>query len=124
MFGAFPTSGGGPPVVAQIITLHAFSGLLVDDGGGGAETWFASDIGVQQVNPSVLAPDSAIGYPISAHLVSRLRACAPIGTSSALTFTVYKNGVATAITCTIPGGSPAYSKVRRRGGILFLIYDL
>lgn len=47
-------------------------------------------------------------YPSSARIVSRLWLCAPNGSgSNAVTATLMKNGVATAMTCTVAAGSPA-----------------
>ena len=52
-------------------------------------------------------------YPTSMRVISRLRACVPLGNSAAVggtTFTLYKNGVATAMTCNIPASSGAGTK--------------
>jgi|HubBroStandDraft_5_1064220.scaffolds.fasta_scaffold00702_9 hypothetical protein len=95
-----------PPVV----TVKAFSGILTSSEGTVftylADTGIGESIvpGSNQVDPT--------RYPISFRLITRLRACAPLGTPAggAVTFTLYKNGAATAMTCTIAASSGAGTK--------------
>ncbi len=64
-------------------------------------------------------------YPTSLRLITRLRIAAPVGTgTAAITGTLYKNGVATAMTCTIAGAQPAgATAVDAAHPILFLDGD-
>jgi len=97
--------GGGGGSTAKAVAL-AFSGLLID-GESGTNVDFAANIGTEQVAAGNNQVDP-IGFPVSARTINTLRACVPGGAASTpITFTLYKNGVATAVTCTIPASSPA-----------------
>lgn len=89
--------------------IRSFSGPLIDPGGGSGTSTFASDIGIQQVAAASLSADVQVGYPVSARLVTRIRGCAPLGSDTGQTYMVMKNGAPTALTCSVPGGSPPYT---------------
>jgi hypothetical protein len=87
-----------------------FSGVMIS-GEAGASFSYLADAGIgEAIVPSTLQVDPT-RYPTSLRLVTRLRACVPLGSSTqALTFTLYKNGAATAMTCTIVAAQPAGTK--------------
>lgn len=97
--GAFPTGGGPSPPESQLMIIP-YSGILPNSDAPGEVFTFAANTGFE-INLPANAQTDPIGYPIPAGNVTRLDACAPLGTSTAFTFTLYKNGVATALTCTI-----------------------
>lgn len=79
-------------------------------GEGGASFTFLSDPGFEAATIANDAVDP-VRYPSPARTVQTLRGCAPLGTLLVpVTFTLYKNGVATAMTCTIPASQPAGTK--------------
>ncbi len=97
--------------------VRSFSGVMIT-AGGGATTTYAADYSAGQTANQATAQQ----YPVSTRLITRLRLCAPSGTpaDSGLTATLYKNGVATAMTCTIPASQAAGTKaVDNTHGILF-----
>jgi len=78
-----------------------FSGGLL--GGAGATTSYLADTGAAPA-----ANLTAIEYPISQHYMTRLRVKPEANTfATNVVATVFKNGVATALTVTIPAGSTA-----------------
>jgi hypothetical protein len=96
--------------IGPVSVVGKFSGLITQ--AEGAVFNYLSDDGIgealipgtNQVDPN--------RYPTSQRIISRLRACVPLGTpvGGAVTFTLYKNGVATAMTCTIAASSGAGTK--------------
>lgn len=89
-----------------LATVKSFSGVIITSAGG-ATHGFLTDVGISAVAITGNEPN-AIQYPTSARLITRLRGGAPAGTGAqAPTFTLYKNGVATAMTVTLPTGAPA-----------------
>jgi hypothetical protein len=104
-FGAFPKSG--VPVSTPMV-VKSFSGILINSDSPGEIFTFAADIGGESAVPTTNQVDPIL-YPIVATTIGVLFGCVPqgAGTDSDLTFTLYKNGVATALTCTIPAASPA-----------------
>jgi hypothetical protein len=89
---------------APLAVVKAFSGVILTS--NSAPTFgYLADIGTEAVNPTANQTDP-IGYPTSARLITRLRGCQRVGTGSqAPTFTLYKNGVATAQTVTLPAST-------------------
>jgi hypothetical protein len=82
-----------------------FSGLLLNsDTPGNVQTFLANN-GWEDVVPNAYQTDP-IGFAIPAGNVTTLWACAPLGVSTAITVTLYKNGVATALTCVLNSGTP------------------
>lgn len=106
-WGPWPGVGGAAP---GTVIVKAFSAVLVNSEGAGSG--FMSDAGIgealipgsNQVDPN--------RYPTSARTITRLRACVPLGTTAgqSVTFTLYKNGVATAMTCAIAASQAAGAK--------------
>jgi hypothetical protein len=87
-----------------------FSGLLTQ--AEGAVFNYLSDSGIgEAIIPGTNQVDPN-RYPTSLRLITRLRGCVPLGTPAggAVTFTLYKNGVATAATCTIAASASAGTK--------------
>jgi hypothetical protein len=114
-----------PQATGPLAVVGKFSGLLMLAEGTSVFSYLA-DPGIgeaiipttNQVNPS--------RYPTSFRLINRLRGCAPLGTPAggAVTFTLYKNAVATAVTCTIPASSGAGTKAVDAGHtVIFLDGD-
>lgn len=85
----------------------AFSGVLKNAGGAAVSTFAANYSAGQTANQA-----TAQQYPVSVRLITKLRLCAPSGTpaDSSLVATLYKNGVATTMTCTIAANQAAGSK--------------
>jgi hypothetical protein len=105
-FGSFPklTAPGSVPMVVAV-----FSGLLIDSETPGTVLTFASNRGYEADSGAPNNQVDPIRAAIPATKVGILYGTVPQGSpvASAITFTVYKNGVATALTCTVPAGSPA-----------------
>lgn len=93
-------------VSAPLATVKSFSTVIITSAGG-ATHGFMTDVGISAV--AIIGNEPvAIQYPTSARLITRLRGGAPSGTGAQPpTFTLYKNGVATAMTVTLPTGAPA-----------------
>ena len=94
---------GTAAVPAQTPT--KFSGTIL--GGAGATVSYLADKGI-----GLAANDAvALRYPTSCRLATRLRVTSVTNTAAnAVTCTLYKNGVATAMTVSIPAGSAANTK--------------
>lgn len=67
---------------------------------------FATDVGIAAV--AITGNEATpMRYPTSARLITRLRLAGPVGSGAQpATATLYKNGVATAMTCTLAAGRP------------------
>lgn len=86
---------------------HLFSGVLVDPESATLAVTYASNPGTEDFGTPNNQVDP-VGFPVNARAYKVLRFNVPTGgPSNATTATVYKNGVATTLTCTIAGGSPA-----------------
>lgn len=98
-------SASGP-----LATVKSFSGVLINSEGAGSS--FLADYGIgESIVPTNPQPDPC-RYPTSLRLITRLRGCVPLGTTAgqSVTFTLYKNGVATAQTCAIAASQAAGAK--------------
>jgi len=87
-----------------------YSGILFNSDSPGEVFTFPANPGIENTGATANQVDP-IEFPLEAGQITVLRAVAPFGTSTAFTFTVYKNGVATALTCVINDPSPYASAV-------------
>ena len=104
-FGAFPNGGDTPGGNSVLIP---YSGLLVNSDTPGDVSTFAANEGWETITKTGNQVDP-IGFAIPASRITRLDAVAPTGTSTIFTFTLFKNGNPTALTCTIDDGT-AYAQ--------------
>lgn len=102
-FGPWPGKGSGGGVGIGS-SLAKFSGTVLTN--AGAPTFsYLSDIGTEQIAPTANQADPLL-YPSGARTITALIGCAPVGTGAQPpTFAVYKNGVATTMTVTLPAST-------------------
>lgn len=106
-----------PPVAETLIQAITVAGpggpytmvgkfSAVSGNAGAPSTVFMDD------NSNGTGAPNFLRYPTSARLITRLRLCAPVGTGAhPPTATLYKNGVATLMTCTLGAGVGAGTNV-------------
>lgn len=87
-----------------VVPIKCFSGVIITSAGG-ATFGYLADTGTESTTPTANQTDP-IGYPTSLRLITRLRGAQRTGTGAQPpTFTLYKNGVATAQTVTLPAST-------------------
>jgi hypothetical protein len=98
--------GTGGTGSSPLTTVKSFSGVL-QTSNSAPSSGFATDVGIVAV--AITGNESGpMRYPTSMRWITRLRLSAPLGSGAQpLTATLYKNGSATAMTCTLTASSPA-----------------
>jgi hypothetical protein len=104
------SKGEGSSTPATKAVVKAFSGLVIAS--EDPTFTYLSDSGIGEALIPANNQSDPNRYPSSARVINTLWGCAPLGTSAASTtrFTLYKNGIATAMTCVIPAASAPGTK--------------